>query len=448
MTKIFLNKTPLSTFIFFCIFYSSHVFSEEGILPTPDYSGDFMNRSTLTGDWGGVRQNLAENGLHLDFRVVTTYQNLFEGGIKEHDGVVSTQDLSLQLDTGKAGLWPGGLLKLRVESRVGDYITSAHTGGLSPVNNDALSPNDSDNVNDETIGLTELMFTQFLSPQFGIFGGLLNTLDGDENELAGSPRSDSHFMNSSFLLSTVEFRSVPTVTLGGGMIFIPNDWIMGSIVAFDTEESATHDPFETDRGTTIATEWKFKYDISNLPGAQTYGVLYAFDNEFTKFNNDPRSTLIGLIKGKGIAKESSSWAFYHNAHQYLQWDDGRGWGIFTRFGIADRESNPIDWSAAAGISGNGIFNARPNDTFGLGFYHLELTESPLFRFLDLNEENGAELWYNAEVNPWLHVTADLQIIDTAIDDPGFGIIPPGFTSISLPESKTAWIFGLRTEIKF
>ena len=25
----------------------------DGILPTPDYSGDFFSRSTMTGDWGG-----------------------------------------------------------------------------------------------------------------------------------------------------------------------------------------------------------------------------------------------------------------------------------------------------------------------------------------------------------------------------------------------------------
>jgi len=444
-----MNKIFRSILVIFLTCSPGLVHSEEeAMLPTPDYSGDLLTRSTLTGDWNGSRKKLAENGLHLDFRVVTTYQNLFDGGIKEHDGFVSTQDLVIQLDTGKAGLWPGGLLKLRVESRVGEAVDGISTGALSPVNNDALIPNDSNNINDETIGLTEVVFTQFLSPQFGIVGGLLNTLDGDTNELVGNPRSDAHFLNSSFLYSLVEATTSPTVTLGGGMIFIPNDSIIGSILAFDTEESATHNPFDTSKGTTVATEWNFKYSLGELPGAQTAGFLYAFDNEFTTYGNDPRSTIPELIRGNGLPQKSESWAFYHNAHQYLQWDDGKGWGIFTRFGIADRETNPIDWTAAAGISGEGVFNIRPNDSFGLGYYHIEPTDSPLFKFLDINEENGFEIWYNAEVTPWFHVTADLQIIDTALDNPGVGTIPPGSISLALPESHTAWIFGLRTELNF
>ena len=448
MNKITLNNIILAAMTLFAGCFSALVYSGDGLLPTPDYSGDLLTRSTLTGDWNGARHNLAENGLHFDLRIVTTYQNLFEGGINEFDSFVSTQDLLIQLDTGKADLWPGGLLKLRVESRVGEAVSNGATGGISPVNNDAIFPNDSNNVNEETIGLTEVTFTQFLSPHFGIFGGLLNTADGDANELAGKPRSDAHFLNSSFLYSLVEARTTPTVTLGGGIVIIPTDWITGSIIAYDTEESATHNPFKTAKGTSVATEWTFKHQVSDLPGAQTYGFLYGFDNEFAEFNQDPRTSIPRLVSGNGIQRKGSSWAFYHNAHQYLQWENGRGWGVFTRFGIADRDTNPIHWSAAVGISGTGIFDARPNDTFGIGYYHLELTDTPIFNFLDLNDENGVELWYNAAITPWFHVTADMQVIDTALGNPGLGIIPPGFISIGLPKSKTAWIFGLRTEIKF
>ena len=114
----------------------------------------------------------------------------------------------------------------------------------------------------------------------------------------------------------------------------------------------------------------------------------------------PRVPLLpNLVSGNGIEKEGSSWAFYHNTHPYLQWYDGQGWGVFTRFGIAERNTNPVDWSAVVGISGKGIFDARPNDSFGIGYYSLEINDTPIFNFLDLNDENGAELWYNAEITP-------------------------------------------------
>ena len=33
---------------------------------TPTYSGDLLNRSTLTGDWGGARNELAAKGVTID----------------------------------------------------------------------------------------------------------------------------------------------------------------------------------------------------------------------------------------------------------------------------------------------------------------------------------------------------------------------------------------------
>jgi len=425
-------------------------FAGEGITPTPDYTGSILERSTLTGDWNGVRQNLAENGLQADFKVVTTYQNMFDGGIDRDDGFVSTQELHLQLDTGKSDLWEGGLIKLKVQARYGDALTDV--GSFSPSNANALFPNDLDHIKQDTIGITELVYTQFLSPQFGILAGLINTSEGDANVLAGNLSSSSQFMNTSFLTSMGNFRTMPNSTLGAGLIFIPTDWLMGTFVILDTEESAIDNPFSSSKGSTLSTEWKAKYQLGALPGAQTFGFLYAFDNKFSESDEDPRGSFpSGLINGRSPEYSSDSWAFYHNAHQYIQYEDGRGWGIFTRFGIAERDTNPIDWSAAVGFSGKGVLNFRPNDTFGFGYYHLELAENRLFDALGMNDENGFEVWYNAEVTPWFHLTADLQIIDTAFDKTNFKRLPAGFddaTAGDSPNGESAWIIGLRSEIEF
>jgi porin len=428
---------------------TSIVIAGEGIIPTPDYTGSLLKRSTLTGDWNGIRQNLAENGLQADLKAVTTYQNMFDGGIDRDDGFVSTQEL--QLDTGKADLWAGGLFKLRVQSRFGDALEGV--GSFSPTNTNALFPNDIDHINQDTIAITELVYTQFLAPQFGIFAGLISTSEGDANVLAGNPSSTSQFMNASFLLSMGEFRTTPSSTLGAGLIFIPTDWLLGTFTILDSEESTADNPFSSSKGSTLSTEWIAKYELGGLPGAQTFGLLYAFDNEFAETDSDSRGSFpSGLISGRNEEHSSDSWAFYHNAHQYIQYENGSGWGVFTRFGIAERDTNPIDWSVAAGISGKGLFGFRPNDTFGFGYYHLQLTETQLFEALDMNDENGFEIWYNAEVTPWFHVTVDLQIIDTAFDKPKlFDSLPDNVVATAvgdLPEGESAWIIGVRTEINF
>src|SRR3954466_16372298 len=77
-------------------------------LPTPDYSGDFLTRSTLTGDWGGLRNELARQGFTIALSVTQVYQGVIGGGRDMSWNYGGRGDLLLNLDTGKAGLWQGG----------------------------------------------------------------------------------------------------------------------------------------------------------------------------------------------------------------------------------------------------------------------------------------------------------------------------------------------------
>src|SRR5215471_10823847 len=53
---------------------------EEPPAPALDYSGDIWNRSTLTGDWGGLRNELAKKGVTLDMDVTQIGQGVVNGG--------------------------------------------------------------------------------------------------------------------------------------------------------------------------------------------------------------------------------------------------------------------------------------------------------------------------------------------------------------------------------
>ena len=47
---------------------------------TGRYSGDFLTRSTLTGDWGGARNDLAAKGISFDASVTQIEQGVVGGG--------------------------------------------------------------------------------------------------------------------------------------------------------------------------------------------------------------------------------------------------------------------------------------------------------------------------------------------------------------------------------
>jgi porin len=125
------------------------------------------------------------------------------------------------------------------------------------------------------------------------------------------------------------------------------------------------------------------------------------------------------------------WAVYWNGFQYLQGDEKRGWGLFGRFGFSDGDPNPIAWSMAAGLGGVGLLPARDKDRWGVGLYHLQYTDKGVIEALGIDDETGGEVFYNIEFTPWMHVTLDAQIADSAI-----------------PGVDTAFVLGTRVVVSF
>ena len=122
-----------------------------------------------------------------------------------------------------------------------------------------------------------------------------------------------------------------------------------------------------------------------------------------------------------IARQSDSWSLYWNFDQYLYvdpCDEKKGWGVFGRAGIADNRTNPISLFLSFGVGGNSKLPGREADTFGAGWYYSRVSEeiSPFLTIPlgNLNDSGqGVELFYNIEVTKQFHLTADIQVIDSA-----------------------------------
>ncbi|HHT9111576.1 MAG TPA: carbohydrate porin, partial [Candidatus Brocadiaceae bacterium] len=90
----------------------------------------------------------------------------------------------------------------------------------------------------------------------------------------------------------------------------------------------------------------------------------------------------------------------------------QGFGLFSRFGLTDGEVNPVQEFYSIGLSGKGMISGRDNDSFGVGYYYLAISDK-LPRIIErrTQDEQGMELYYNVAINPWLHITPDLQVIE-------------------------------------
>jgi porin len=103
--------------------------------------------------------------------------------------------------------------------------------------------------------------------------------------------------------------------------------------------------------------------------------------------------------------------------------------MFARFGISDGDPNPVKWNLAWGLGGQGLLPTREQDRWGLGAFYLAMSDEDLLKGLGVDDEVGAELFYNVALTPWVHITPDVQVIESA-----------------LPRADTVWVLAIRTHL--
>lgn len=419
----------------------------------PNYSGDLWTRSTLTGDWGGLRNDLAKKGVTIDANLTQTGMSVVSGGKHQGWEYAGRGALMLHLDTQKLGLWPGGFLIVEVE---GNYNRSINldSGGLSPVNTNQLFPM----PGDQELNIPAVTYMQFLSHYFGVILGKIDvTNTGDDNEFAHG-KGDKQFMNLAFNINPALLLTTPNSVLGAGVIVLPtkdpNQAIIQAAVV-DSNGRANRSGFDTafEGNHTYTIEGRVKTNFFGMTGHQLLGALYS-GKDFSSLEQNTLLMLKGMIRNGelNIQKEDGSWAVYYNFDQYLyEPKKGKGIGIFGRFAATDGEANPVHYFYSIGIGGKGFMNSRPNDAFGIGFYYMDVAHPKLigiFRDRELlRDEYGVEAYYNLAITPWLKLTPDIQFIRPAQKD-RLEVVNTKPPAVRTESVDSAVVLGLRLQMAF
>ena len=111
-------------------------------------------------------------------------------------------------------------------------------------------------------------------------------------------------------------------------------------------------------------------------------------------------------------------------------DDGQGLGLFARYGCADGAVNDIRCFWSVGAQYQGLIPTRDHDVLGFGVAQGVL--SPHAGFTSATE-TAYEVYYNAEVAPWLTVSPSVQVIDDPGGDRG---------------ARDSVVFGVRVQMAF
>ena len=407
----------------------------EGLLPVPDYSGDWLTRPKLTGDWGDLRQEWADNGITVDLDWYQAYQDVIDGGRKEGSESATNLDYRLTLDLMRMDVVPGAVVTVRGQSRFGDTVNGT-SGPLLPVNTYSSFPLSSDSDGDVDIAITELNWLQFLSEEFGVLAGKITTLKTANEFMGGEGRSQ--FMNFQLQFSAVLAQLAPYSTLAVGAFWMPSPtWTVSTTFMNLTDASTTSGFDDIGDGTTWATAIDYVGSLNELPGGGSFGFYYGFDSEFARIgglNIDPGT-------GASVDSESNAWALSWSGWQYLSAEDGsgpvdprdgrqdlQGLGVFAQLGIAEEDTNPVSWSISGGLSGRGSIPQRDADTWGIGYFYNDLQDLNLV-FED--SQTGFEAYYDIALAGSVSLTLDAQWMQSAV-----------------PNVDDATILGARLNVSF
>jgi porin len=189
-------------------------------------------------------------------------------------------DYTLNVDTQKLGLRPGGFFKFSADTGFGSNAFQ-DAGTIVPVNTAALLPA----PNDRTTALTNATLMQFLSPQFGLVVGKINTLDLAETEFYGN--YSTQFLNTAFdFPMTIE--QVPLSAFGGGVLALPREDIILSALALDPSGTPTSNNLGKafSDGVMVLGSAKLAIKPFGLVGHQSLGFTWSDKDRFS-LTQDP-----------------------------------------------------------------------------------------------------------------------------------------------------------------
>lgn len=396
--------------------------------PTPSpFAGPLCERPGLLGDPYCWRRDLAGHGVNFFGDLTQYYQGVTSGGLDQRFLYGWRADYLVDLDTGKLGLWEGGMIDIRGESRLGQD-TSSIDGTVSPTNVGLLLPY----PNRDVTAITGVQYTHIVSEDLLVFGGKLNVFDGTPATYSQGLRLNK-FSNAALVFNLAAIL-VPPSTLGAGFVKLKDHEPNLTFIVLDSRYNPTTSGIENafSNGVLLYGEYQIKTNFWDLPGHSAFGFVYS---NATRRSLEPNWWVNFPSPPPGpLPTTDNTWTATYRFDQVVFVDpcnEKRNMAMLGQFGLADGNPNPVDWFASIAALINGPITTRPNDVLGIGYYHMGLTNRGVLDALGFGAEDGVELYYNFQVTPWLHVTPDLQIIDP-----------------SRTVNDTSVLFGVRARVTF
>ncbi len=228
------------------------------------------------------------------------------------------------------------------------------------------------------------------------------------------------------------FGSVAGLSLYGGMGVTINEKYQiaqsGLVIAgtqnVSTSWGSISDSF--DDGTFLAVFHRFLWEVEDKLG---YFMIFAGGSTKEQASNDPHDFVV--IPGQGIMSTASKkpWDVALYVYQDIwqaEGDPNRKANILLGGTVGPDNPQFAQWHFFANVEVFGLNEARPHDRMGVGVFWNGLSNnftdlvSPV---VNLRNTWGVEVYYNYELTPWAHLSADLQFAQNENQGDDVAIIP-------------------------
>jgi porin len=399
---------------------------------------DIWTRDKLSGDWGGLRTDLHDHGIDIGLRLSQYGQGVASGGVQTSFEYGARMSYRAHVDLAKAvGTWEGLSIDLHAMTRFGEDIL-ADTGGMVISNTELLMPLPGKYSDSDITGLTiNQMFPLYAGHEGLLTLGKLDIIDAVTLFFPSVAYGQEGFWNVNALVTALPwFGAVRGLSMyGGWLASINKEYQMGesAILVTGTENVTTTWEFSDSfkHGVWIAAFHRFLYKIDDKPG---YFMLFAGGS--TREQVSVESLDFVFKPGAGVTvtdREKKPWnvaAYISQVFWQAEKDPNRKATILIGGTVGPDDPQFAQYNFFTSLEAFGPMASRPKDRMGLSFWYNWLADG----FVDtlsnlpvdpirLRDLWGFELYYNIEINKWLHLTPDLQIVENEFKGDNVAIIP-------------------------
>lgn len=418
-------------------------------------------QETLTGDWGGARTALKDNGIDLTLVYIGETLAVLSGGLERRGSYEGRFEFSADADLDKLIGWKGASTHVTV--------FQIHNGGRNAADN-VGSISDPSNI--DAFATTRLFTAWFQQNAFDDRVSLrIGQLAADDEFLTS--QTASGLINGTFGWADMMAANIlsggpayPLATPGARLAVKPTDalTLQAAVFAGDPAgKDCTDIPQRCNRyGTTFSFSggalWmgELQYAINQgkdaigLPGVYKLGAWYAtadYNDLHYGIDGAGAQVSLGVDPGATPVTHRGNGGLYGVADQMIWRGKESSLNLFVRGGFAPSDRNLVSYYIDAGLGLKGPLPGRPDDQLTFGFAYASISKDAAAADRDTlpavivrDYEAVFELSYALQVAPWWTVQPDLQYI----------VHPNGGQNPDDPTVRleNAFVAGVRSTIKF